>query len=131
MATFNSANDPYFAMNCRCVKIKNVNNEQQGPILAFPITQNTGKKANNIFNNKEIQQKVKSNLVLYPIPVDSVLNINATDNKDYYYQIYNMSGQMIKEGRFINKQTNLSELSSGVYLVRVNDSNEIVKIIKK
>ncbi len=131
MATFNSVNDPYFAMNCRCVKIKNVNNEQQGPILAFPITQNTGKKANNIFNNKEIQQKVKSNLVLYPIPVDSVLNINATDNKDYYYQIYNMAGQMVKEGRFINKQTNLSDLSSGAYLVRVNDSNEIVKIIKK
>ena len=38
---------------------------------------------------------------------------------------------MVKEGRFINKQTNLSDLSSGAYLVRVNDSNEIVKIIKK
>jgi hypothetical protein len=42
-----------------------------------------------------------------------------------------MSGQLVKKGKFINMQTNVSDLISGSYLVRINDSEALVKIIKK
>ncbi|MCI3938801.1 T9SS type A sorting domain-containing protein [Chryseobacterium aahli] len=57
--------------------------------------------------------------------------MGANNDKDYYYQIYNMSGQLVKTGKFENKQTNVSSLVSGAYLVRVNDSEAVDKIIKQ
>jgi len=125
---------PQAAMSCRCAKIQyDANGNEIGRYdpNAIPVPLNSGKQATTIFAEKEIEQKVKSNdLVLYPNPVSSVLYINANDDKEYYYQIYNMSGQLVKKGKFENKQTNVSELISGVYLVRVNDAEKVVKIIK-
>lgn len=124
--------DPYFAMNCRCVKIKSDGSDEQGVILAMPVTQNSGREAANVFVKKDIDHKMSSDkLVLYPNPVSTILYIDAKDSKDYYFQIYNMSGQLVKSGKFENKQTNVSSLISGAYLVRINDSEAIVKIIKK
>jgi len=124
--------DPYFAMNCRCVKIKNEGNDEQGVILAMPVTPNSSKEAVDVFVKKEIDQKIISDkIILYPNPVSTILYIDAKDTKDYYYQIYNMSGQIVKTGKFENKQTNVSDLVTGAYLVRVNDSEAVVKIIKK
>lgn len=128
----NDYTDPYFAMNCRCVKIKSDGNDEQGVILAMPVTHNSGREAVNVFVKKDLDQKVNSDkIVLYPNPVSTILYIDAKDSKDYYYQIYNMSGQLVKSGKFENKQTNVSSLVSGAYLVRVNDSEAVVKIIKK
>ncbi len=132
LAVHNDNADPYFAMNCRCVKIKNQGDDEQGVILPMPVTPNSGKQAVDVFVKKEIEQKINSDeIVLYPNPVSTILYIDANDTKDYYYQIYNMSGQMVKKGKFENKQTNVSDLVTGAYLVRINDSQAVVKIIKK
>ncbi|SIQ96446.1 Por secretion system C-terminal sorting domain-containing protein [Chryseobacterium sp. RU37D] len=126
---------PQAAMSCRCAKIQyDANGNEIGRYdpEAIPVTSNSGKQATTIFAEKEVGQKVKSNnLVLYPNPVNDVLYIDAKDNKEYYYQIYNMSGQLVKTGKFDNKQTAVSSLSSGAYLVRINDSEAMVKIIKQ
>ena len=42
-----------------------------------------------------------------------------------------MARQLVKKGKFNNKQTNISELSTGTYLIRINKSESIVKIIKQ
>jgi hypothetical protein len=132
LAPHNDYAGPYFAMNCRCVKIKSDGSDEQGVILAMPVTQNSGREAANVFVKKDIDHKMSSDkLVLYPNPVSTILYIDAKDSKDYYFQIYNMSGQLVKSGKFENKQTNVSSLISGAYLVRINDSEAIVKIIKK
>jgi hypothetical protein len=132
LAVHNDNADPYFAMNCRCVKIKTEGNDEQGVILAMPVTSNSGKQAVDVFVKKEIERKIISDeIVLYPNPVSTLLYIDANDTKDYYYQIYNMSGQLVKKGKFENKQTNVSDLVTGAYLVRINDSQAVVKIIKK
>lgn len=123
-------------MSCRCAKIQydTTTGKEIGRYdpNAIPVTPNTGKQAVNTFAKKEIEQKVNSDkLVVYPNPVSTVLYINAKDTKDYYYQIYNMSGQLVKTGKFENKQTDVSSLISGAYLIRINDSEAMVKIIKK
>jgi len=133
MIAFHDNNDPYFGMNCRCVKVKyDQNGNEAGPIPAIPVTAGASVKASNIFTEKEISQIAKENkITLFPNPVKDVLYIKATDVKDYYYQIYNASGQLVKYGKFENSQTDVSSLAQGIYLVRINNSNTVVKILKK
>ncbi|MGG5209498.1 T9SS type A sorting domain-containing protein [Chryseobacterium sp. MIQD13] len=123
MATGTGMN-PYYAMSCRCAK-------DEPRYLGVPVTNNSGSQAKTVFTPKEVQQKVKAEkLVLYPVPVSKILYISADNDKDYYYEVYNMSGQLVKKGKFENKQTDVSALISGAYLVRINDSDTVVKIIK-
>lgn len=130
---FHDNNDPYFGMNCRCVKVNyNQDGFEEGPIPAIPVTPGSTMKASNVFSKSEISEKVKENkIVLFPNPVKDVLYIKATENKEYHYQIYNASGQLVKSGKFENTQTSVSSLVQGVYLVRINNSEALVKIIKK
>ena len=133
MIAFHDNNDPYFGMSCRCVKIKySQNGHEGGPIPAIPVTEGALVKASNVFTKKEIAQIEKENkITLFPNPVKDVLYIKATDKKDYYFQIYNASGQIVKSGQFENTQTDVSSLASGIYLVRINNSETVVKIIKQ
>ncbi|WP_312341060.1 T9SS type A sorting domain-containing protein [Chryseobacterium binzhouense] len=134
LIAFHDNSDPYFGMNCRCVKVKtNQTGFEEGPIPAIPVSPGISSvKASNIFTEKEIETKVKENqIVLFPNPVKDVLYIKATEAKDYYYQIYNVSGQLIQSGKFESMKTDVSSLVQGAYLVRINNSESIVKIIKR
>jgi len=130
---FHDNNDPYFGMNCRCVKVKyNQNGDEEGAIPAIPVTPGSAVRASNIFSKDEISEKIKENkITLFPNPVQDRLYIKATEDKEYYFQIYNAAGQMVKSGKFENSFTNVSGLVGGIYLVRINNSETVVKIIKK
>lgn len=131
---YHDNNDPYFGVSCRCVKINYDNNgNEQGPLSRLQITTKTSGQAKTILAKSVIEEKVAQNkLEFFPNPVKSLLHIKGNDkSKDYYYQIYNLSGQLVKSGKFENESTDLSSLISGVYLVRINNSETIVKIIKK
>ena len=130
---FHDNNDPYFGMNCRCVKVKyNQNGDEEGAIPAIPVTPGSAVRASNVFSKDEISEKIKENkITLFPNPVQDRLYIKATEDKEYYFQIYNAAGQMVKSGKFENNFTNVSGLVGGIYLVRINNSETVVKIIKK
>ncbi len=126
---------PQAAMSCRCAKIQyDANGKEIGRYdpNVLPVQQFAAGKAVNTFAKKQIEeiQKDTKKLTIFPNPVKNTLYINA-DDKEYYYQIYNVSGQLVKQGKFENKQTDLSSLLSGAYLVRINNSETIVKIIKE
>lgn len=126
---------PQSAMSCRCTKIQyDADGNEIGTYepFAIPVPKNTTGKAVNTFAKKQIEeiQKDTKKLTLFPNPVKSLLYINA-DDKDYFYQIYNVAGQLVKEGKFENKKTDLSSLTQGMYLVRINNAETVVKIIKE
>ncbi|AZA52399.1 T9SS type A sorting domain-containing protein [Chryseobacterium sp. G0201] len=129
---------PQAAMSCRCAKVEidKVTKKEIGRYdpntEPMTVPQNTTAKASNVFAKKQIEEIQKNNkkLTVFPNPVKSILYINA-DDKDYYYQIYNASGQLVKQGKFENRQTNVSSLTQGAYLVRINNSETVVKIIKE
>lgn len=130
---FHDNNDPYFGMSCRCVKIKyDANGNEEGVIPKLQITSLPATKAVAPLSKTEIGDKIKANkITVYPNPVKNVLYINASVEKGYYYQIYNMSGQLVKSGKFENRQTDLSSLVTGTYLMRINNEETVVKIIKE
>jgi hypothetical protein len=127
---------PQAAMSCRCAEIKyDANGNEIGRYEpnAIPVPPNALAKATNILAKTVIEEKVaQKKLEFFPNPVKSLLYIKGNDKaKDYYYQIYNLSGQLVKSGKFENDHTDLSSLISGAYLVRINNSETIVKIIKE
>ncbi|WP_370900579.1 T9SS type A sorting domain-containing protein [Chryseobacterium gossypii] len=133
MIVFHDNNDPYFAMSCRCVKIKyDANGNEEGVIPKFPVTSLPAAKEARLLSPDAFKEIVKEDKIsLFPNPVKSILYIDADQARGYFYQIYNMSGQLVKAGEFENGQTNVSALVSGTYLVRINDSKTMIKIIKE
>jgi hypothetical protein len=135
MATGYSSYSPHEAMSCRCAKIQyDTAGKEIGRYdpNAIPVPQNATGKAANTFAKTEIKQMIKEDkLILFPNPVKDIVFIDAKDSKEYYYQIYSMSGQMVKAGKFVNKQTNIATLPAGAYLARINNSESVVKIIKQ
>lgn len=125
---------PQAAMSCRCAKIEyDANGNEIGRYdpNAIAVPQDAQQKAGDTFTKKKIQKMVDDEkFSVYPNPVKDVLYIDVKDNKEYHFQIYNLTGNMVKEGRFTNNQTNISSLPSGVYLVRINNSGSVVRIIK-
>ncbi|MDQ0067152.1 T9SS type A sorting domain-containing protein [Chryseobacterium lathyri] len=130
---FNDNNDPYFATSCRCVRVKyDAQGNEAGPVPRLQVTALASGKEAVFLNTAEVKEKVNGNkITLFPNPVKDILYINASEKTGSYYQIYNVSGQLVKSGKFENGKTDLSALNSGVYLVKINNSEEIVKIIKQ
>lgn len=127
--------NPQAGMSCRCSKIQydGAGNEiaRYDP-NAIAVPKDALKKASASLERAKVEEMVvKDKLTVYPNPVKNMLYIKPNEPKEYYYQIYNMSGQMIKSGKFENKKTDLSSLISGAYLVRINNSETLVKIIKE
>lgn len=63
-------------------------------------------------------------VALYPNPVRDMLNIEL-ENEIKSVEIYNLQGQKIKTA--LSKQVNVSDLSAGIYMVRIEDTNNAVE----
>ncbi|PVW16426.1 T9SS type A sorting domain-containing protein [Marixanthomonas spongiae] len=76
----------------------------------------------------------QSTVSFYPNPVNDVLHLNTTETIDSV-AIYTITGQEVFNVDFNdnNTQVNVSSLSSGVYLVKVNSNNtvETLKVVKQ
>ena len=134
MSVFENSLDPYFAMNCRCVKIKTTaDGKQEGAIPRLPIPKYTVPKPAKPLAANTVQNmlKEKKTLKAYPNPVTDILMIDGEPGKEYFYQLYDKNGKMLKEGKFVNNQINISNLLPDIYLIRINNSKEAIKIIKK
>ncbi|MGB1041336.1 MAG: T9SS type A sorting domain-containing protein, partial [Flavobacteriales bacterium] len=61
---------------------------------------------------------------LYPNPSSDYVIISINSPLTYDYSVINVDGKLIKNGK-ITKQKNIdvSNLSNGVYIIRVNDEN--------
>lgn len=130
---FHDNNDPYFGMSCRCVKVKyDSKGNEEGVIPKLQVTSLPVAKAADVLSKSEITDKINENkIILYPNPVRNTLYINAPSDKGYFYHIYNMSGQLVKSGKFENRQTDVSSLITGTYLIRINNAETVVKLVKE
>ena len=79
-----------------------------------------------IENNLSINELDATDLVIYPNPVGSSLNIELQTSSVYSYNIYSITGKRILNGEFEGENTSISTnaLSSGVYLLQLSDENE-------
>lgn len=74
----------------------------------------------------------KNNVKIYPNPANDVVNI-AADIAVHSIEIYSMTGKLIKTFSKDTKQINVSDLSSGIYLLRIKSegADQSFKLIKE
>jgi hypothetical protein len=122
-------------MSCRCAKIQYDNTGKEIGRYdpnAIAVPHDALIPASKSFDTKQIDALQKENkITLFPNPVKDIVRIDVTDDREYHYQVYDMAGRLVKEGKFNNKETDLSSLRDGAYLLRINNSESVTKIIKQ
>lgn len=75
-------------------------------------------------NNVGLPQRnaVTNNMVLYPIPAENNLYFSAKSRVSKA-EVYNVVGKKVKQYNSVNESVDVSDLKSGVYVIRVTDEN--------
>ncbi len=70
---------------------------------------------------------------VYPNPAVNQIEVRILAEDNASYQIHSMLGQVVKVGTLNNKTINVSNLKAGMYILQVNDGDEILtkKFVKK
>ena len=76
------------------------------------------------------------NISIYPNPVTTTLNLSSTGVTDFGVSILDITGKVIKSDRMLDQTFtfDVSDLSSGVYMLRLvsqEGASKIVKFVKK
>ncbi len=79
--------------------------------------------------NNSDSKKVK----VYPNPTSSVLNIISLGDNNYEYVIYNLQGEKVIYGTIEKNRIDLSNLSKGIYLLKLQNkyTSNSIRVIKK
>ncbi|MGS2726047.1 T9SS type A sorting domain-containing protein [Psychroserpens sp. BH13MA-6] len=74
-----------------------------------------------------------SNVIsVYPNPTSNTLYINGLQNGTSNIQIYDVLGQTVLTSEFMsNTGLDISELHRGMYFIQIENTNDIIKFIKK
>ena len=74
----------------------------------------------------------QTEILIYPNPVSTVLNVKNISKKANY-KIYSAAGQLISSGFIVNNKIDVSRLSSGLYVIDIEDAMGTVqkKFIKE
>ena len=79
----------------------------------------TASKINTNLNNQSYK--------IYPNPSNGIFQIESSKNATTNIEVYNIAGGLVYQNNFSNKLTtiNLSELSAGLYIVKLKSENSI------
>jgi endonuclease I/chitodextrinase len=98
---------------------------------AFVATKDTAKTEFLYgLNENEISAE---DFTIYPNPTKSQLEVRIYADATASYQIHSLLGQIVKAGTLENKTINVANLKAGIYILQINDGDEILtkKFIKQ
>jgi hypothetical protein len=67
-----------------------------------------------------------SDVIVYPNPATTILNVRMTDSRAGTYKLINFLGQQVGAGELSPSGINVSALGTGVYILEVNDGQKTV-----
>jgi len=115
-------------------KISCMGSTSNNKFLTFPIQNSASPKlyiATFVGENLSTIDKGLSNLEIYPNPTSDILNIQ-TEQKISKIEILDTSGKLLKSNSGSGKTINVSNLSKGIYLIKIYADKNIInsKFIK-
>lgn len=86
-----------------------------------------------LLENKNEEKVIIRDIRAYPNPVINILNIEKLDNSEIkFISVFDMFGRKVYSDTIEDNRIDLSHLSSGIYIVKLDDENyKDFKIIKK
>ncbi len=132
----------------RTFLVRDIIEEEDGSITAMGRINETGTAKSDIwmfnvneygcFNNEECSElqiftatddlsSIKSNLKIYPNPSKNIINVEGLDlRRSSLVEIYDISGNKVYTNQILTKdEIDVSLLSKGVYIMKVQDGNSI------
>ena len=96
--------------------ILNSNGDYDDGISAYFTTNGVLGTSDNVLNN----------LIIYPNPASSILNIDNAENSTI--EVFDLLGRIIlsRSNISLKEQINVSTLNSGTYLIRISNENKVV-----
>lgn len=87
------------------------------------------RSASVTLNEKEFETL---NFTIYPNPAYKIINVSGKDLSNKSFQIFNLSGQLIKFGKLENSTINIEDINVGTYILKIfnNDNSYIHKTVK-
>jgi hypothetical protein len=76
-------------------------------------------------------QLPNENAILYPNPSENEINFSKFDLTNNVYQITDFNGKIIRTGKIYNNKISTADLEKGIYLLKILNSKQAYKIIKK
>ena len=76
-------------------------------------------------------QLPNENAILYPNPSENEINFSKFDLTNNEYQITDFNGKIIRIGKIYNNKISTADLEKGIYLLKILNSKQAYKIIKK
>ena len=76
-------------------------------------------------------QLPNENAILYPNPSENEINFSKFDLTNNEYQITDFDGKIVCTGKIYNNKISTADLEKGIYLLKILNSNQVYKIIKK
>ncbi len=69
---------------------------------------------------------------LFPNPTENIVNLKTSNFNNLFYQFSDFNGKLLKEGKIISENTEISvnKLPSAVYFLNVFNNQKLVKIFK-
>jgi hypothetical protein len=72
------------------------------------------------------QESMDEDFKVYPNPTKDILNVKVFGIESANFRIVNVLGQIVKSGKITNKKIDISALQSGMYIIEVNDGEEVL-----
>ena len=88
---------------------------------------------NQVSEAKEENVLLDEEFTIYPNPVKNQLEVRIFAEQAVSYQVHSLLGQVVKAGNLENKTINVANLKAGIYILQINDGDEIQtkKFIKR
>lgn len=76
---------------------------------------------------------INNHIKIFPNPTKNIFNIITTNNEENFtnYQIYNLMGQEIENGKTYDNKIDLKNIANGAYLLKLGQYNKTFKVIKQ
>lgn len=79
-----------------------------------------------------VEENYISNINIYPNPTNDILNFKLPNSESIAVTVYDILGKNLLSGTVsTNNPLDVSELASGIYTIKIKDSNESIKFIKQ
>lgn len=72
------------------------------------------------------------NFLIYPNPTNSYFEITCLECINLNFNIFSLEGQLMKSGKLLSTKIDISDLKSGIYILKISQNDHIntIKIIK-
>ena len=88
-------------------------------------TSDTSTQVINVTTTGIVSDKITSEFSLYPNPVKDKLFINSSE-KISHINIFNLTGQKVKETKLVNGYVDMSDLNAGMYCIQLNNKETMI-----